>query len=232
MHWALSWIEKSPIRITGSQDERSTSLIFFDHAFKTFKDIAPLRTEISLLVEITKYSAEHWNDSLSDTLSRLSRNELSIALPTDEHIQRFLRTIGQCIGDLVNGPIAEVGPMEFTFRITRKHPPRNPSHDPNLCTFSNSLNINDSDSPFSSDPHFVDGLIYHVAESLQACGGLVEVCPECSKLFLAEKKIQAYCSVACQSRVTSREYRRLRAMKTITAKSPRQKRKNTKKGKP
>ncbi len=54
--------------------------------------------------------------------------------------------------------------------------------------------------------------LHTFAHLLGTWGALIELCPECNRFFVANRKNQVYCCPRCQSRVTTRQYRQHRAM--------------------
>ena len=56
--------------------------------------------------------------------------------------------------------------------------------------------------------NIVNQALYRVLKALQAEGALVGCCPESSTLFLGKRTHQVYGNPTCQSRVTSRHYRK------------------------
>ena len=220
VQWALSWVKKSEYPITpdppwGLLGDTKLSA----------DDWLALGKEIGFLWEVTQRSPEHWSDSLNAALAKFTQKNLLITLPNKPQTLHFVSTLGELFRVLVYHPFAEVGPLSIKFWVNRKDPPRETVNNPWMTNVAGT-----STSPPAADPNFVDQMIFKVVQALQTCGGMVNKCRECSTLFLAEKISQVYCSVRCQSRVTSREYYRLKAMKNSQTKSQKPKKRVPQKG--
>lgn len=137
---------------------------------------------------------EHWADHIQKKLTVREEVSAIFRLPVQKEASRFLLMLKGCIEDLLNGSIARVGPLSVSISITRRdrkvgsRSPR-PKHE-------------------VLRPHqLTDEAIYKVLQALDVCGGLVNRCPECNALFLAERSNRMYCGLQCQNVVTSRRFR-------------------------
>jgi len=136
---------------------------------------------------------EYWSDYVQKKLITREEVKAIYRLPDQKEVDRFLSLLGDCIGQLLKGATAEVGPLSVSVQITRR------------------------DRKVSSRGHqklevrgprqLTDEAIYKVLQALEVCGGLVNRCPECDAFFLAERTNKMYCSIPCQNLVTSRRFR-------------------------
>ncbi len=153
-----------------------------------------LRKEIGALGSIIVVSPDYFDTIVHRKISSADSEEIQVKfrLPTREAAQRFSSLMTACIEDLVRGLSATVGPLLVTVSVGRRMAGR--------ITAQRAI---------SYQVHSIaDEALYKVLGALQACGGLVGRCPECSRLFLGDRINQVYCSSACQSRVTSRAFRK------------------------
>ena len=110
-------------------------------------------------------------------------------LPTKEEAVRCLALIKASVLDLLRCPSATVGPLRVMVTVSRQ-------------------DRREKSEVSEEIPNKVDQVIYRFLKALQNCGGLVNKCPRCSKIFLAGRANQVYCTQRCQSVVTSRNYRK------------------------
>lgn len=139
------------------------------------------------------FPVELWADYVQKKLTTPEEVRAIYRLPVQKEADRFLSLLCDCVGQLLSGAIAQVGPLSVSVYITRRdRKAGSMGHkkklDPRPCLLT-------------------DQAIYKVLQSLEVCGGLVNRCPECTALFLAERKNKTYCSIKCQNVVTSRRCR-------------------------
>ncbi len=133
-------------------------------------------------------------------------HKISLRLPNQVDAQHFLKVVSEFVAPLAEGHNVEVGPLSLTIPITRKTPHMRPPRITKLVYITGKT-IRKREKVAFNFPNLVDQAIYQFVRALQACGGLVVKCPECSQIFLADRINQKYCSPRCLSRVTTRRSR-------------------------
>lgn len=152
-----------------------------------------LRQEISALGSIKFLNPEPWLDTVHHALKGPDAHNSVYRGPDPQGVGRFIKTMRFCFQELAdpNRGIVEIGPLKCTFFVSKRG--KNPA-------FSNELTNS------ATLHNLIDEAIHTVLKSLQACGGLITHCPECKKMFLADRINQVYCTVTCQNRATSRSW--------------------------
>lgn len=165
-----------------------------------------LRREIGALGSMFFDSpVEHWADFIQKKLATRKKEEVLRRLPVQREADRFLSMLSGCVKDLLSGSLAQVGPLSVRVCITRR--------DRKIASIGHSKELKPRPDRFTDEP------IYKVLQALQVCGGLVNCCPECNELFLADRTNKVFCTIKCQNVVTSRRFRE----KQKTEKSKRKK---------
>lgn len=196
---ALKEILKTDIRVCNRYQARSQGvypnawirwlLTFIDQDLKQLSegDWLNLRHEATALAETAgERSAEN-------TEELLKRGHISLdarlgVVPTQEEIMSLQCKTRKAITQLLSEGQTIIDPITLKFYIFRV--------DKKGACMRSSI----EGSP-------VDKSMYKISYLLGRYGGMIDKCPECRHLFLADRKNQAYCSTKCQSRVTSRRYR-------------------------
>lgn len=173
VQWSLGWLNQWP----NSESARLS-----------------LRQEIGALsCLIWCLPVEEWPDYVQKKLTTREEVRAIYRLPAQEEADRFLSLLGECIGQLLNGATAEIGPLLVSVQITRRD-------RKGISGGHQTLKVHEPQQ-------ITDGAIYKVLQALQVCGGLVQRCNECTALFLADRKNKKYCSIKCQNVMTSRRFR-------------------------
>ena len=198
--YKLPWVEglQALLRIGGTPKRISTwALRWIDqpNSSLTNKDWHALRCEISALSRINIAGRpDQWEDAIRASLIGPAKASDPVVMPlaTRDGARRFLSMVSDGVQGLIQGGIAAVGPLRISVWVVRA--------DQDWLK---------GESTLSYQPeNIVDEAVYKVLLALQACGGRVGRCNACSRLFLADRTNQTYCSTRCQSRVTSRDKRR------------------------
>jgi hypothetical protein len=164
------------------------------------EDWQALRAEIGALGGIVIVEPEEFEKSVQHGLAKTKGADVVMRSPTTDAARMFLERLRAGINDLLNDPSATFGPLYILLTVLRRDRlPTQRSLDQKI-------------------PRVVDQALYLFLKALHRSGGLVGRCPECAHLFLAARTNQKYCSPPCQSRVTSREYRK-RNLTTSKAKN-------------
>lgn len=173
VQWALGWL-----------NQRAES----DSARVT------LRQEIGALASIFIGNLhEHWEDFIEKQITKSKEGKAVYRLAVQKEADRFLSMLSGCVEDLLNGSIAQVGPLSVSVFITRR--------DRKAGSMSGRKKL--EPNPL----RLTDEALYKVLQALQVCGGLVDRCSKCADLFLVDRKNKKYCSIKCQNVVTSRRFR-------------------------
>jgi len=189
----------------------------------TKEDWEALRYEISALADLHYgFAPDEWKGLVgySTTYSVIPADQvlhepipadqavhkLSFRVPNQVDAQHFLKVVSEFVAPLAEGHNVEVGPLSLTIPITRKTPHMRPPSITRLF-YVTGKTIRKRQKAAFNFPNLVDQAIYQFVRALQACGGLVVKCPECSQIFLADRINQKYCSPRCLSRVTTRRSR-------------------------
>jgi hypothetical protein len=137
--------------------------------------------------------AEDWEDFIEKQITKSMEARADYRLAVQKEADRFLSMLSGCVEELLNGSAAQVGPLSVSVYVTRR----------DRKAGSRGYRKELKPTPL----RLTDEAIYKVLQALQACGGLVNRCTECTTLFLAERTNKKYCSIKCQNVVTSRKFR-------------------------
>ncbi|MCA9469855.1 MAG: hypothetical protein KC643_31025 [Nitrospira sp.] len=208
------------IRLGGTASQIVKRLLFWvnrDYKELNKEDWEHLRYEIAALAELgwTNPTFEDWSKAAESWLGEYFDPEKQACyLPYSENALEFLQIISSCIEQLANKSSADLGPISAVIRIYRQGKEKQP-----LPKFGEMIYERE---------RITDKALYTTAKAIQHCGGLVEVCPECSLYFLLDRINQKYCSTTCSSRVTTRRSReKKKAEKLATQKKKRAKTKKS-----
>ena len=148
------------------------------------------------------------------TLDRISLPQTSVVPAlTEAEITDLQGEVRGLLDRLYRHGTSSVGPLSVTYRLSRqKGAP--------AFTIPGVLPASPGD--------FRSRVLQTLAEILLGYGDLLQVCPEakCGRWFVAGRPKQVYCSLLCQSRAKTRQYRQriaIQAAAKIPAKWPRRK---------
>lgn len=170
-------------------------LYWLNHDPKTLtkEEIHLLRQEITALGSCKIFHPEPWIDTINHALKNPDIHQVEYRGPDPRGVMRFMESMLDCFQILAdpNRGCVEVGPLRCTFFISKRS-----KHSPMKNEVSHPTSLY----------NLVDEAIFTVVKALQTCGALIAGCPECQKMFLADRINQRFCTTKCLSRSTSRTY--------------------------
>lgn len=184
LRWLLAFSERTPFHLSQG-------------------DWLNLRHEVGALTLAVSTKSVKSAEEIEEKIKRLVESKRAISiLPSEEEVLELQDKIQRALKELLS-PLGTtiLGPFRVKVWVSRgdrtQIAPVRKSYIDQLVEGS-----------------VTDRTMHQIAILLGKYGAMVERCPECERLFLADRKNQTYCSAKCQTRVTSRRYRQKQRKKS------------------